>query len=76
MKKVIRPRWTGTVVGIMHLYGIKQRDLAKHMGMTENYISMILSGSKTPAGAARQVMDALSDITGIPIRDDDTEAVG
>lgn len=39
-------KWIGDVVGLMHLHKITQKDLASYLGVTNEYISMILNGKK------------------------------
>lgn len=44
-------KWTGEVVGKMHLYGIKVHELAEYLEYHPRYVSAILSGKKTPKHA-------------------------
>lgn len=53
------PIWTGQARSKMHLHGISQGDLAEVMGVTEQYISAIFNGKKTPKGAKERVNNAL-----------------
>lgn len=57
-----RPAWTGKAVGTMHVYGITQKDVADHVGMAEDYISMLLRGARTPAGAKERILQALNEM--------------
>ena len=52
-------QWTAEVIGEMHLAGIKGRDMAKEMGMTAAYVSMVLGGKRTPPGAEERFREAL-----------------
>jgi predicted transcriptional regulator len=54
--------WTGTIVGKMHVNGITYEELAKKLGITKSYVSMILSGSRHPAGAEQRFKKALNEI--------------
>jgi transcriptional regulator with XRE-family HTH domain len=51
--------WTGDLVGEMHNAGISARDLAKEMGLTPAYLSMILNGRREPHGAEEKLRAAL-----------------
>ena len=42
--------WTGRIVGLLHMHRITQAELASEMGLTAQYISMVLNGKKTPKG--------------------------
>ncbi len=54
--------WIAVVVGKMHIYRITQIELAKHMGVTNDYISLILRGKKTPKGAEERITKALDEL--------------
>ena len=49
--------WTGRIVGLLHMHRITQAELAGEMGLTAQYISMVLNGKKTPKGIDER-MDA------------------
>lgn len=42
--------WTGSIVGLLHTHKIKQAELAQEMGVTAQYLSMVLNGKKSPKG--------------------------
>lgn len=52
-------KWTGKVVGKMHVEEITNKDIAKEMGVTPAYVSMILNSSRSPAWAKERVTKAL-----------------
>ena len=54
--------WIAKAVGLMHLHKITQKSLANHLGVTDEYISMILNGKKTPKNAELRIMAALNEI--------------
>lgn len=54
--------WTGTLIGKMHNKGITYDDLAKEMGVTKAYISMILNGARKPEGIRKRMEEALAAI--------------
>ena len=56
--------WIAEAIGMMHINKITQKDLAKHLGCTEQYISMIFNGKKTPKGAKEKITAAIVEIAG------------
>lgn len=54
--------WTGTAVGLMHIHGITQGQVGDKMGVTGDYINMILNCKKTPKNAKERVMTAINEI--------------
>lgn len=44
-------KWTGDLVGLMHNHRISKADLAEELGVTREYVSMVLNGHREPAGA-------------------------
>ena len=54
--------WIAEAIGLMHINKITQKDLAKHLGYTEQYISMIFNGKKTPEGAKEKIMPAIKQL--------------
>lgn len=55
-------QWIGEIVGLMHMNGISNKQLAEHMGMTPEYISMILNGNREPAGIEDRLRKAIDEI--------------
>ena len=43
--------WTGNLVGLMHNNRISNSQLAKELGVTDRYVSMVLNGHREPPGA-------------------------
>lgn len=54
--------WTGTLVGKMHTHKITRKRLAQHMGLTQEYISMVLNGKKRPKSACARFTAALDSL--------------
>ena len=54
--------WTGELVGLMHDARITGLQLAKHMGLTNRYVSMILNKKRNPPGAEQRFKQALTEI--------------
>lgn len=54
------PEWTGKAVGLMHVHGIKQGDLAKEIGWTRVYTNYCLNGRVSTSHTEKDVMSALN----------------
>lgn len=57
-------RWTGEIIASLHINKIKQRELAKEMDLTEEYISMLLCGKKSSIGMEERMKAAIESIVG------------
>lgn len=55
--------WIGEIVGLMHKHGISNKQLAAHLGMTPEYISMVLNGHREPVGIEARLRAAIDEIT-------------
>lgn len=55
-------KWTGNLIGKMHNNRITYDDLAKEMGVTKAYISMILNGARKPEGIRAKMESAVQSI--------------
>ena len=51
-------RWTGTLVGKMHLAKITCAELGREAQMSKSYVSMILNGSRCPPQAKERLYAA------------------
>lgn len=56
------PKWTGHLVGKMHINSITNIDLADKLGYEKGYVSMVLNGKKTPKGARERFEAAVEEI--------------
>ena len=54
--------WTGEIVGLKHNYKISNNELAEELGITPEYVSMVLHGAKKPAKAEEQFRAAIAAI--------------
>nr|DAG49781.1 MAG TPA: regulatory protein/DNA complex-sensing repressor [Caudoviricetes sp.] len=52
--------WTGELIGKMHNNRVTYDDVAKEMGVTKCYVSMILNGRRKPPDIQRRMEDAVS----------------
>lgn len=55
-------KWTGDIVGKMHINRITYEELANKLGVTKAYISMILNGARNPEGAQERFETALNEL--------------
>ena len=55
-------RWIAETVGKMHVNKITQIELAKKMGVCNDYVSMILTGKKSPKDAKQRINEAIDAI--------------
>jgi len=52
-------QWLGDVVGQMHNYKISKTQLAEELGVSREYVSMVLNGHREPAGAEQKFRGAV-----------------
>ena len=55
-------KWTGRLVGRMHIERVTCDDLAAELGVTRPYISMILNGHRKPDGIQSRLETALDSV--------------
>lgn len=55
-------KWTADIIASMHLHRITARDLAQHMNLRPEYLSMILNGHREPAHAQERFTKALDEL--------------
>lgn len=53
-------QWTGELVGVMHLNGITKKQLANALGLTAEYVSMVLNGHREPPDAEHRFTEAVN----------------
>lgn len=54
--------WIANAVGKMHVNKITQVQLAEKMGVTREYVTMILNGVKAPKDAEQRINAAIDEI--------------
>ena len=55
-------KWTGNLVGLMHDHKITKSQLAEHLGVSREYVSMVLNGHRAPMGAEEKFRSAVEQI--------------
>ena len=55
-------KWTGNLVGLMHDNKISKTQLAEKLGVTREYVSMVLNGHREPAGAEDKFRAAVNEL--------------
>ena len=55
-------QWTADVIGEMHIKGLTQKDLAKHLGVSHEYVNKVLKGKREPRGAEEKFRNALKEM--------------
>ena len=55
-------KWIAEVVGLMHIHGISQTELAEKVGVLRPHINRILNGKETPKGAEERIKKALGEL--------------
>ena len=55
-------QWTADLIGEMHLARVSKKQLAEHLGVTPEYVSMVLNGHREPDGAVGRFREALAQI--------------
>lgn len=55
-------QWIADLVGKMHKFKISKKALAEHLGVTPEYVSMVLNGHREPAGAEQKFTAAVDEL--------------
>lgn len=59
---MVKEEWTGNLIGRMHNADVTFEELGNEVGCGKPYISMILNGSRSPAGAREKLETAFDEI--------------
>lgn len=54
--------WTGNLVGLMHVHKISFQTLAEHLGLSKQYVSMVLNGKRNPPDAEARFRQAVDEL--------------
>ena len=55
-------QWIGDFVGKMHRNKVTITQISREMGVTREYLSMILNGHREPQGIKERLYDALDSV--------------
>ena len=55
-------QWIGDFVGRMHRHRVTITQISKEMGVTREYLSMILNGHREPPGIEKRMNEALDSV--------------
>lgn len=55
-------KWTGKLVGQMHNNRVTRQELADEIGVTKQYVVMILNGHRSPRGAREMLEVAYKNV--------------
>lgn len=55
----MREKWTGRLIGDLHIHNVTIKELADFMGITNSYATMVLNCKRTPEGAQERFETAL-----------------
>lgn len=55
-------QWIAALVGEMHINRITQKEVAAKLVVTPEYVSAILNGHRSPAGAQQRFEQAVAEI--------------
>lgn len=55
-------KWTGELVGRMHMARVSKRDLANELGITPEYVGRVLNGKDAPKDAETKFNEAFRKI--------------
>lgn len=58
----MREQWTAEIIGAMHLHEITQVQLARQLGVTAEYVNMVLNCRRVPKDASKRFQAALSEL--------------
>lgn len=56
--------WTGKLIGEMHNAGVSRAEVARELGVSTAYVTMVLNGIRTPEGAEEKLRAAFERVKG------------
>lgn len=54
--------WRSEIIGLLHANKIKQKELAKELGVSDIWVCSVLSGNKNSSGMEQRMRDAINKI--------------
>lgn len=60
-------QWIADLVGQMHKHRISMKQLADYMGLSREYVSMVLNGHREPAGAENKFRQAVDELISLSL---------
>jgi predicted transcriptional regulator len=66
----VNKKWTGNLVGLMHDNKITKTMLAAELGVTREYVSMVLNGHREPDGASERFSEAVNSLIARQVSND------
>ena len=63
-------KWTGNLVGLMHDHKITKTQLADHMGISREYVSMVLNEHRVPADAEERFTKAVNELVAESLKEE------
>lgn len=54
--------WAANIAGKLYYHGIKQKDVSRKMGVSRQYVGMILKGERTPEGGRERIEAAVEEL--------------
>lgn len=67
-------QWTADVIGKMHMLRISKKQLAEKLGVTPEYVSMVLNGHRDPEGADQRFLAAVNEMASENMRKVDSQS--
>ena len=55
-------KWIATAVGMMHIHGITQSQLAEKLGVRREHVNKILNGAENPKDAKERIDGAIKEL--------------
>ena len=55
-------KWIATAVGMMHIHGITQSQLAEKLGVRREHVNKILNGAENPKDAKERIEGAIKEL--------------
>lgn len=62
MQNAFPEKWTGKLLGDMHVNNVSNRDLANELGVTEQYVSMLMHSKRTTKNAKERLNAAYQSV--------------